>query len=155
MNKDKEWLKEKLKGMDYKFPTLYKDSFVPKGWIIDLINQLDEPELPVIPQFVADFIKERTENENGDKPKENSVYNFIDNCCHDFKLGYYPEIKNWYHTSLDNQIKFELAWLYGYTIEPPKTRQVLVKFFDNEEYKTELTEDAARELIEFLEANKK
>ena len=40
-------------------------------------------------------------------------------------------------------------------IELPKTRQVLVKFFDNEEYRTELTEDAARELIEFLEANKK
>lgn len=39
--------------------------------------------------------------------------------------------------------------------EIPKTRQVLVKFFDNEEYRTELTEDAARELIEFLEANKK
>lgn len=38
--------------------------------------------------------------------------------------------------------------------EPSKTRQVLVKFFDNEEYRTELTEDAARELIEFLEANK-
>lgn len=39
--------------------------------------------------------------------------------------------------------------------ELPKTRQVLVKFFDNEEYKTELTEESARELIEFLEANKK
>lgn len=38
--------------------------------------------------------------------------------------------------------------------DPPKTRQVLVKFFDNEEYKTELTEDSARELIEFLEAKK-
>lgn len=36
-----------------------------------------------------------------------------------------------------------------------KTRQVIVNFFDSQEYRTELTEDAARELIEFLEANKK
>lgn len=89
---------------------LYKDDLL--GWI-EIFKRANQKQLPVIPEFVSDFIKERTEDKYGDKPEDNSVYNFIDNCLHDFQLGYYPEIKNWYHTSLDNQIRFELAWLEG------------------------------------------
>ncbi|EDP68433.1 hypothetical protein CAT7_07518 [Carnobacterium sp. AT7] len=121
-------------------------SYVAKQEVLDMVSKLDKqieevkPELPVIPQFVADFIKGRTVSEC-------FYYSYImPNECN-------QETYEWIN---DNQTETARAILDGYTIEPeqPKTRQVLVKFFDNEEYRTELTEESAKELIEFLEANK-
>lgn len=112
-----------------------------------LLNQLDEPELPAIPQFVASAIEKTKENR-----KNITILNIFNEVT---VSGFYTElVDDWI---LKNPDLFTIAWFSkeGYTIEPPKTRQVLVKFFDNEEYKTELTEESAKELIEFLEANKK
>lgn len=103
-----------------------------------------EPELPVIPQFVADYIEETQRNKRNLRDAFHEIVTRgLDN----------ENAEEWIEDSPD---AFARAWLDGYTIEKEsvKTRQVLVKFFDNEEYKTELTEDAARELIEFLEAKR-
>lgn len=49
MKKDKEWLKREIYAE-------YNDSdFIQEVW--DLIDQLDEPQKPVIPKFVADYIE--------------------------------------------------------------------------------------------------
>ncbi|EDP68593.1 hypothetical protein CAT7_04984 [Carnobacterium sp. AT7] len=125
---DKEELFGKLKENNY----LKKHSIV---------------ELPVIPEVVADFIE---------KEKNKSIPPIL--------YGAYlgarkiPDVFKWVWKNDKNHNAFAIAYIIGnYEIkkEPIKTHQVLVKFFDNEEYKTELTEEVARELIEFLEANKK
>lgn len=126
-------------------------SYVAKQEVLDMVSQLDKqieevkPTLPVIPQFVADWLKKC----EGYKHNLFGVYEFA------------PEVVSvWIFENESKKERVDLiarAWLDDYTIEPEqiKTRQVLVKFFDNEEYKTELTEESAKELIEFLEANKK
>ena len=129
-------------------------SYVAKQEVLDMVSKLDKqieevkPELPVIPQFVADWFEQ---NKNS---LELNIFSLIVD-TNESNNQSRTEIQNWSNWEINKPIETLIRMKDGYTIEPPKTRQVLVKFFDNEEYKTELTEDAARELIEFLEANKK
>ena len=69
--------------------------------ILKDLKQLDEPEKPVVPQFVADWI-EKCENE------EKSLLN---------ALLYTPEGVNSWIGNSENQETFARAWLDGYTIE--------------------------------------
>ena len=108
--------------------------------------QSGEPELPVIPQFVADHIE---------KEKNKTIPPILYGAY--LEARKIPDIFKWVWRNGKNHNAFAIAYITGnYEIEkePIKTRQVLVKFFDNEEYRTELTEESSRELIEFLEANK-
>lgn len=98
----------------------YIDTAVSVMQVYDLIDQLDEPEKVAVPQFVADTIDEFTGYEHGDRPGENSVFNFIDNLKGDFGNGYHKKTKEWYRESLQNQIDIERAWLDGYEIEKEK-----------------------------------
>lgn len=151
MKKDKKWLKveinKEIENIDY--PLRYStDEYNTRMSMIEVfkkkVDQLDQPELPVIPQFVADVLEEY----------KNHKYKTLYGLFIDVERGKIAgEFRYWFVTDGKYEL-FCRAFIDGYTIEPPKTRQVLVKFFDNEEYKTELTEEAARELIEFLEANK-
>jgi len=177
---------------------------------LKLIDRLDEPELPVIPQFVADWYEQNKnsldlnifslivdtyESDNLNRTNIQTWANWEHNKPIEtlvrMKDGYtvekeskqyvvkigkgyfcgYDELKAVFvlddqPSSMDNVVKYSdkeeaesAANNIGGTVEPKseeeKTRQVLVKFFDSQEYRTELTEEAARELIEFLEANKK
>lgn len=61
------------------------------------------------------------------------------------------KVNDYLHVGRDSdehQETFARAWLYGYTIERPKTLQVIVKNYDSTVYKTELPEDEAMKLIE-------
>ena len=57
---------EKLDGLTIKDKDFNFDiEMIPKGEALEIVNQLDEPEKPVVPQFVADFyesIKDGIEN---------------------------------------------------------------------------------------------
>ena len=108
----------------------YIDTAVSVMQVYDLIDQLDEPVKVVIPQFVADTIDEFTGYELGDRPGENSVFNFIDNLKGDFGNGYHKKTKEWYRESLQNQIHIEHAWLYGYEVE--KEKLYYIKFSENQ-----------------------
>lgn len=93
-------------------------------------------ELPVIPQFVADWIEKC---KDGD-------YNLFG--VFDYAEG---EVKDWIFNEGIKNKKINLvarAWLDGYTIEPPKTLQVIVKNYDDTVFTTELPEDEAMKLIE-------
>lgn len=47
---------EKLKGLNIKEKNLILDiEMIPKGDVLEIIEQIDEPEKPVLPQFVADW----------------------------------------------------------------------------------------------------
>lgn len=47
---------EKLKGLTIKEKNLILDiEMIPKGDVLEIIEQIDEPEKPVVPRCVADF----------------------------------------------------------------------------------------------------
>lgn len=87
-----------------------------KEAFIDMIEQLDEPQKPVIPQFVADYIEKYKE--------ELSVREAISKSYATF------EVDKWL-AELDedgnfiNQNTFARAWLDGYEVE--KEKRYLVK----------------------------
>ena len=83
---------------------------VPKKWLFEHIDQLDEPEKPVVPAFVAEWIEEAKRNENwGIVGLINSFRNgIIQAPCKTRK--YFDE----------NPRNVILAYLDGYTVEENK-----------------------------------
>lgn len=77
-----------------------------------IVRQLDEPEKPVVPQYVADMIVEKKEQKNGivETIKNLGVYNNPFDCIIEKQLKWITE----------NQEDFAKAWLYGYEIEKDK-----------------------------------
>lgn len=92
-----------------------------REWILKSIQQLEEPQKPVVPQFVADWIE-----------KCKSIKRFITS------LAYALNSEVWSENSLSdecidwlykagNQDIFARAWLYGYTVEKEKRYAVKIK----------------------------
>lgn len=79
------------------------------------VKQLDEPQKPVVPQFVADYIKYAIEND----------WDFQDlfKCIEDEED---EELLRWvYHER--NQETLAAAWINGYTVEKEKRYRVKLK----------------------------
>lgn len=122
MKKGKEWLKAQVKDEECELKSVY-DNYVPYEKVLiaddvnDLIDQLDEPELPVIPQFVADWIEYQKTNRNpllwavseGSKREAIDDWLFPDN----------------YREKVNREDLLLRAWLDGYTIEKEKIYHVL------------------------------
>nr|DAR65132.1 MAG TPA: Protein of unknown function (DUF1642) [Caudoviricetes sp.] len=107
--------KQELIGKIKSAETLYLSPgpFIGKKLILDLVEQLDEPHKPVVPQFVADWI------EDSKKHCKNVV---------EFFKYKYPNIEmiKW----IESEKRFDLvarAWLDGYTVEKEKRYLVKVK----------------------------
>lgn len=85
------------------------------GWavyvyIVELIKSLDEPQKPVVPQFVADFISEQ-------KKQGHTLSYSIDASMSD-------RVAEWYW---GNSELFARAWLDGYEIEKERRYTVVMK----------------------------
>lgn len=98
-----------------------------KKAFIDLIEQLDEPQKPVVPQFVADWI-EYCKNTflslaRALNVSEEDFYNYANQKDH-LKLLYFLG-------SMVNQEKFAKAWLFGYEAEIEKQYLVKMKGVDS------------------------
>ena len=78
--------------------------------IIKRIEQLDEPQKPVVPQFVADFISEQ-------KKQGHTLSYSIDASMSD-------RVAEWYW---GNSELFARAWLDGYEIEKERRYTVVMK----------------------------
>lgn len=154
--KDKEWLKDSLAKEMYnaEIQGIFSSSGMSNllyDDIVKLIDQLDEPEItdPTIskketvevPQFVANHIEYNKER------KWNIRDVFYDVITDEHLNG---DIDKWIE---NNPEKFSRAWLDGYTIEPPKTLQVIIKNYDSTVYTTDIPEDEAMKLIEGLKGN--
>lgn len=99
--------KQELIGKIKSAETLYLSftPFIEKKLILDLVKQLDEPQKPVLKQFVADFITEQ-------KKLGHTLSYSIDACMSD-------RVAEWYW---DNSELFAQAWIFGYTVEEKKYR---------------------------------
>lgn len=85
-----------------------KSEYIKIDAVIELASELDEPQKPVVPQFVANFITEQ-------KKLGHTLSYSIDACMSD-------RVAEWYW---DNSELFALSWINGYEIE--KEKRYLVK----------------------------
>lgn len=103
MKKDKKWLKEGVE--EYLEIEGVHDARIALKTVLEYIKQMDEPNLPVIPQFVADWIESK--KKKGDKFAR-VMLNFHNNSI-EYSINKY--IDNNYET-------FAMAWLVDdYAIE--------------------------------------
>ena len=108
---NKQELIERIKGLKNLFGN--KAEYIEIDAAIKLIEQLNEPQKTVVPQFVADYIKYAIEND----------WDFQDlfKCIEDEED---EELLRWvYHER--NQETLAAAWINGYTVE--KEKRYIVK----------------------------
>ena len=110
---------EQLKGLTIKERNLILDiEMIPKGDVLEFIEQIDEPEKPVLPQFIADWLE---------VCKENLGFGLSTAMSHSTSaMKKQPNwVKGWFNLK-DNQETFAKAWLYGYEIEKEKLYTVKI-----------------------------
>ena len=114
MNK-KELIKH-IEDLPYNEGLIVDTIKISRNGLLKLVRQLDEPQKPVVPQFVADWI-EYAKNEEG--------YNVVG------AVTEAPEgqIGDW--LILDNVNTFARAWLDGYEVEEEKQYYVRFKFIED------------------------
>lgn len=107
---NKQELIERIKRLD--------ESYLKTEFVLKLIEQLDELQKPVVPQFVADWLEQSDWRE--ETLGEQSVFDVLDNLKNDSKNGYYENVNRWIDGNGD---LFARAWLDGYEIQ--ETRYVV------------------------------
>lgn len=109
MKKDKEWLKKEIE--EYLEYEGVRDARIALESVLGYIDQLDEPEKQVIPQFVADWIEEY--DLHGNNPLRE--YRDLEN---DFNEGWTDEKDaEVYHWINKNPYAFIDSLRYGYEVE--------------------------------------
>lgn len=92
---------------------------VIKNQVLDIINQIDEPQKPKVPQFVADWLE---------VCKENLGFSLSSAMSHSTSVmkAQPHKVQGWFNLKY-NQETFAKAWLYGYEIEKEKLYEVFLK----------------------------
>ena len=86
--------------------------------IVEVVNQIDEPQKPVIPKFVAEWIESQKESFS-----DTSAIDMYDNLTSDNRGGYYHEVWLWV---IAHHYDFIKAWHDGYEIEQEKLYTVRI-----------------------------
>lgn len=120
---NKQELIKRISELPYSEGPIADTVTVNRNWMLESIEQLDEPQKPVVPQFVADWI-EYCKNiflsiTRALMVNEVDFYNYANQEDHS-KLIIFLE-------SEINQEKFAKAWLDGYTVEEEKRYLVKMK----------------------------
>ena len=115
MNK-KEFI-ERMKSLKNLFGN--KSEYVEIDAVIELASELDEPQKVQVPQFVADYIEFKKENDF-------HVYGAM----REIENHYDKRVPEWFYEG--NIETFTRAWLDGYTIE--KEKRYTVKLIKTEQY---------------------
>lgn len=97
----------------------FDSEMIPKKKVFNIVNQIDEQEKPVVPQFVADWLE---------VCKENLGFGLSTAMSHSTSaMKKQPNwVKDWFNLK-DNQETFAKAWLFGYEIEKEKMYKVSLK----------------------------
>ena len=109
---DKQKLIECIKQLS----TFGSKEYIELYKILNLVNQLDEPQKVVIPKFVADWIEYC-------KDKGYTLKYAI----YFTKESNNKEVYEWVNESLNNQETFALAWINGYEIEKVNKYSIRIK----------------------------
>lgn len=120
MNKQEaiEKLKSRVKS-HWLDEEIYGDNCIKSvelGMAIDIVNQIDEPEKPVVPRFVADWIEWCKRNSVTLLGAMSPIDELGTAICNDKKVKSLDASK-W---ATQNQETFAKAWLFGYEVEKEK-----------------------------------
>lgn len=111
MNKQ-ELIEYYEKILDYGFLSVAEEKFY-RGFV-EKLEQLDEPQKPVVPKFVADYIEFK---------KENNFH--VYGAMRVIEDHYDKRVPDWFYEK--NIETFARAWLDGYTVEEEKRYFVRLK----------------------------
>lgn len=126
---------EKLKGLNIKEKNLILDiEMIPKGDVLEIIEQLDEPvrppepkplepEKPVVPQFVADFYE---------SIKDDFEVGVFELCVKLYNCDLSGEIRHWFDCDDTDPIQ-TLVNMHQFGYEVKKDKLYTVKF-SNEDF---------------------
>ena len=103
---------EKIKNLNARETFISETIWVKRDEVLDIVKQLDEPEKPVVPQFVADWLVVCKENL--------AVCLAIAMRFSFLAANDQPEETIQWLKSAKNQETFAKAWLYGYEVEKEK-----------------------------------
>ena len=104
------------------------EPYLKSGLILELIEQLDEPQKPVVPQFVADWIEYA-------KFEDYHLLGAMDSIA----ISGRKNLDEWFRSDDDNMEIFARAWLDGYEVE--KEKRYLVKMKNIHSYSSILKRD--------------
>lgn len=83
-------------------------------------------EKPVVPQYVADWLKENDWRE--DTSGRQTIFDAFDNLTLDASNGFYVDVKKWVE---ENGNIFAQAWAFGYEVEDEPRYMVRIKGIDD------------------------
>lgn len=141
---NKEWLKKEiavdLDNLCWNGKLSNRDTKNIKDRLNCLVDQQDEPEKVVVPEWFADFIEERLEStSDGDLVMDLWLVYYHG----DFAAKHFSWLRN-------NKELATRAILDGYTIEQPKMLTVTVKDYDKTIMTKQLPEDEVNKMMEGL-----
>ena len=117
---NKQELIEKIDNLQYSLS--WNIPRINKETVLDLIEQLDEPQKPVVPQFVADWYEENKDD------FETKLFNTIDLLFRDFEDDELSEFEEWI---IDGETKpFQTLvnmHQFGYDVKKEKRYRVKIK----------------------------
>lgn len=125
MVKDKSWLKQEILDIFWRTEIDDNLNIQDANLIFDkvenAINQLDEPEKPVIPKFIANWIEET-------KKQGKSLVFAITHIYYKNEIGKSPnkeekKIFQWMELAYNEEV-FARAWIDGYEVEKEKLYHV-------------------------------
>lgn len=104
---NKQELIEKIKKLPF---VLLSERYISQNYVLELLEQLDEPEKVAIPQYIADKIEYM-------KKYDYNIFDAIRATERDDKFY------DWVFAD-DNIETFTLAWQYGYEVEKEKRYRI-------------------------------
>lgn len=116
MKKDKEWLQRQAKQLKIGYECLHDDYYRACDEFIYYINQLEEPEKPVVPQYVADWYEENKDD------IEMGLWDVMYNLVNEISQSELEdELEGWFDNLSNNPFQtVVLMHMNGYTVEKEK-----------------------------------
>lgn len=93
------------------------EPYLKEEFILDLIEQLDEPQKVVVPQIVTDYIKYT-------KEYDWDLQEAMDDVAYEDD----KDLRKWFNNNIET---FARAWLDGYEVEKEKRYYVRFKFIED------------------------
>lgn len=104
----------------------FNSKMIPKKEVFNIINQINEPEKPVVPQLVADWYEEN---------KEDIEYNLYKLCIDFREQKLRADLHGWFnddnHKCIETLVKMKL---YGYEVEKEKLYTARLKLISVKKY---------------------
>lgn len=90
----------------------FDSAMTPKKEVLNIVNQIDEPEKPIVPQFVADWYEDN---------KDEFEYNLYRLCIDFYGRKLHEDLHEWFDNDKNKPIEvLVLMNKYGYEVEKEK-----------------------------------